>query len=341
MEHATYFQEFLREEVNINDSALDLLESRVDAVFEALCADEEVGSIISGMIRQGSWAHRLIIKPKPGGDFDADFLLEMREVEGWQPTKYIDEVYYALKRHSVYSKQEFGRKCRCVYLKYAPKNDIGCHLDIVPFVTLQDGRRVIVNRDDDAWEPEFGSTDPEAFSDWVYRRDELTDKNFRRVVRLMKYLRREKGSFNGVKSVILTTVLGMQVTESSAFSPERYKNLPTALVNIVEDLDRWLQANPIKPHLANPSGDGTDFDHRWSQETYANFRDRIHSIAASMRAAYDETDKAASIKAWQDLFGDKFRPPQQGGSKTKSAVSASPLILPSSRPTRSSRPRAG
>ena len=222
MEHATYFGEFLRDEVNLNQSRLDLLKSRVDAVYLALCADETIGSIITGKIPQGSWPHRLIIKPKPNGDFDADFLLEMDEVDDWEPKTYSNEVYNALHRHSTYSKQTHGRKCRCVYLEYAaPADGIGCHLDVVPFITLTDGRRVIVNRDDNDWEPKFGSTDPEAFSDWVARRDELTDKHFREVVRLMKYLRDERGSFNGVKSVILTTVLGLQVTELAAFDEER------------------------------------------------------------------------------------------------------------------------
>lgn len=337
MKHATYFKDFLRDEVNLSESSLKKLGKRVDVVSEALRADENVGPIITGTIPQGSWAHRLIIKPKPNGEFDADFLLKMDEVDEWEPKAYINEVYYALDRHSTYSKQSHGRKCRCVYLKYAPENRIGCHLDIVPFVTLVDGRRVIVNRDDNTWEPLSGSTDPQGFSDWVRRRDELTEKNFRKVVRLMKYLRDERGSFNGVKSVILTTVLGMQVTDASAFSPGRYKNLATALLHIVEDLDNWLQLRPTKPHLPNPNGDATDFDHRWSQETYANFRDRIHKIAADMRAAYDEEDKAASIKAWQALFGDKFRPPQSNTSKARTVA---PLI-PAATPRTSRVGRAG
>ncbi len=340
MQHATYFGDFLRDQVNLNQSRLDVLEERVDAVYAALCADVTVGSIVTGKIPQGSWPHRLINKPKPNGDFDADFLLEMDEVDGWEPKQYINEVYNALHRHGTYSKQTHGRKCRCVYLEYAPANLVGCHLDIVPFITLADGRRVIVNRDDNVWEPDPGSTDPEAFSLWVARRDELTDKNFRKVVRLMKYLRDERGSFNGVKSVILTTILGLQVTELSAFDSDRYKNLPTALIHIVEDLDAWLQARPVKPHIENPNRDGTNFDHRWEPETYSNFRDRIHSIAADMRTAYDEEDdKAKSIAAWQALFGESFTPPPPAPPKirTNPVTSAATAGLAASRSSRSGR----
>jgi hypothetical protein len=125
----------------------------------------------------------------------------------------------------------------------------------------------------------------------------------------MKYLKRERGSFNGVKSVILTTLLGEQVTELDALNPALFGNLPTALINIVERLDHWLQERPNKPSIANPNGDGTNFDHRWTLETYLIFRDRIHTIAASMRKAYDEPDAEKSAEAWQTLLGDDFRPP--------------------------------
>ena len=317
MQHAEYFKTFLREAVNIDKTRLDKLGSRVNAVYTALKDDSLVGPIITGKSRQGSWAHRTIVRPKPGGEFDADFLLEIDEQHGWEPKRYPNEIYNALHRHPTYSKQDHGRKCRCVWLNYAPENGVGCHLDIVPFIGLADGRRVVVNRDLNIWEPRYGSTDPQGFTNWVKRRDELTAGQFRRVTRLMKYLRNERGSFNGVKSVILTSVLGLQITEASALSPSKYSNIPTALVHIVEDLDDWLQVRRTRPSLLNPSGDGTNFDHRWTDETYRNFRDRIQTIALAMRTAYDEPDPTKSAKAWGYLFGDRFNPPSGKSSSSK------------------------
>ncbi len=341
MQHAEYFKTFLRDAVNIDDTRLAKLKSRVDAVFGALKQDLVVGPIITGKSPQGSWAHRLIIRPRPGGEFDADFLLEINEQSDWEPRRYPNQIYNALHRHTTYTKQEHGRKCRCIWLKYAPEGGVGCHLDIVPFVTLFDGRRVIVNRDHNVWEPQYGSTDPQGFTNWVKRRDELTSGQFRRVTRLMKYLRNERGSFSGVKSVVLTTALGLQVTEASALDPTIYANTPTALVHIVEDLDRWLQANFNRPSLPNPAGDGTNFDHRWADETYRNFRDRIHSISPAIRSAYDESDATKSAKEWQALFGDKFNPPT-GTYGSSKAPSANPLLgLPASASIASSATRSG
>ena len=341
MQHAEYFKGFLKDVVNIDDTRLNKLESRVEAVYKALKADSDIGTMITGKSRQGSWAQLTIVRPKPDGEFDADFLLLMDEQPGWGPKDYLNAVYNALGRHPTYSKQNHGRKCRCVWLEYAPENGVGCHLDIVPLITLANGRRVIVNRDNNTWEPAYGSTNPQGLTDWVKRRDQLTGGQYRRVVRLMKYLRNERGSFDGVKSVILTTVLGLQVTDASSLVPGRYTNVPTALVNIVEDLDRWLQARPRKPSLPNPAGDGTNFDHRWEESTYRNFRDRIHSIAAAMRAAYNEPDSAKSAKAWRDLFGDKFNPPS-GKSSSSKVLPATPLLgLPAATAASSSASRRG
>ena len=77
MQHASYFNQFLIDHVNIDDGRLDKLGARVDAVYNALVADPVIGEIVLGKSKQGSWAHRLIIRPTSGGEFDADFLLEM------------------------------------------------------------------------------------------------------------------------------------------------------------------------------------------------------------------------------------------------------------------------
>lgn len=82
-------------------------------------------------------------------------------------------------------------------------------------------------------------------------------------------------------------------------------------MHIVNDLDAWLQARPLKPSIQDPSGSGVTFDHRWGQATYAYFRDRIHVHAAQMQDAYDELDKDASVRKWQEVFGEGFTAPRR------------------------------
>ncbi|OBB66394.1 SMODS domain-containing nucleotidyltransferase [Mycolicibacterium monacense] len=310
MQLADHFNVLLKDTVNLSQFKLDRLNQRVEAIYKALKADVEIGALITGKTPQGSWAHRTIINPVGDNEFDADFMLDMSQNPDWadNPKTYIDEVYAALHRHSTYGTMPHSRKCRCARLVYANS----MHVDIVPHLNLADGREVIVNRDDNEWE----LTNPQGFTDWMKKQDSIASGNLRKVIRLMKYLRDHKNSFTGTRSVLLTTMLGEQVTDlRKLLDPSYYSNVPTTLLHVVQDLDTWLQANPIKPSIADPSGSGVTFDHRWgpdpesAQATYSYFRDRIHVHAADIEAAYEEKDKDRSVQLWQNIFGDGFKAP--------------------------------
>lgn len=317
-----HFDYFLTNTVNLDQTRLDSLKESSEAVYEALKNDKQFGPLIKRMIRQGSWAHRTIIKPVPGNEFDADFLLELIEVAEWadHPKTYIEELGAALARIKPYTGMPRENKCRCVRLSY--KGDF--HLDIVPYVILADGREVIVNADDDEWEP----TNPTGFTEWMRDKDDITGGDLRLVIRIMKFLRDHKGTFEGTKSIILTTIMGNQVQRSALNSdPNYYSDVPTTLLHIVQDLDRWLQENPVRPSIQDPSRSGADFDHRWSDRAYATLRKRIHQYVDDMEAAYYEEDEERSVELWQELFGDGFKLP---GSKPSPGpfTPAAPVVVP-------------
>ncbi|MEU0691488.1 SMODS domain-containing nucleotidyltransferase [Streptomyces uncialis] len=326
MQHSKGFETFLRDTVNLSQAKLNILDNRVDAIYSALKADPELGPLVLGKKRQGSWAQRTIINPVGESEFDADFMLHLSEVSEWanSPKTYIEKVYAALHRHSVYSDMPHHRKCRCVQLRYANS----MHVDIVPHLHLKDGREVIVNRDENRWE----TTNPAGFTAWMQKKDNIADGNLRKVIRLMKYLRNHRNSFTGTRSIILTTLLGERVSETKAVSePGCYGNVPTALLTIIEDLDTWLQGRPFKPSIPDPSGSGVTFDHRWDQETYAYFRDRIHTHARQIREAYDEPDYDRSVRLWRSLFGGAFpNVPRPTTSVSSTAKFTSPLLITTS-----------
>ena len=322
MKHAPHFKTFLDNEVNLNETRLTQLKKRVEAVYKALGDDDRIGDLVLGKIRQGSWPQRTIIKPKAGKDFDADFLLKLDWNEDWadNPSKYPNAIYGALGRNSTYAEMHYGRGCHSVFLEYArDSEDIGCHLDIVAHVVDPYGRKLIVNRDDD----EFEEINPEGFTDWMKQRDDAAKGNLRTVIRLMKYYKARKGSFNGVRSMILTTLLGEQVNEFRAsIDPAFYADIPTTLLRLVTSLDEYLQLHETMPSLSDPGGMGT-FDHRWTQETYANFRTRMHAAAAAITAAYEEEDDFdRSVALWQDVFGEAFKPTPPATSSAKFAGAA-------------------
>lgn len=309
MKHTEDFKNLLTNTVNLDQTRLDSLDSSVEAVFRVVKADPGIGGRVTDKVPQGSWAHETIIKPADGNEYDADFLLRMNEEPDWHdtPKKYLDRVEEVLDGHGTYGKMPVEQKCRCVRLTYA--GDF--HLDIVPFVRLSDGTEWIVNGDDNDWEP----TDPTGYTEWMHERDKAAKRNLRKVVRLLKYLRDHRGWYPDTRSIILTTLAGNQVTDTKTIiDPAYYADVPTALLHIVSDLDAWLQAQPGRPHIEDPSAPGASFDHRWTDATYTALRDDVHTLAGLIDSAYHDGGTASSRKLWQDLFGTGFAGPAAGGS---------------------------
>lgn len=323
MKHEGHFKVLLEDTVNLSKFNLEKLDSRTSAIYAALQDDPDLGPYVKAMIPQGSWAHKTIIRPVPDREFDADFLLLLAEHPEWSPSpkRYIDQVYYALHRHATYGEMPHHRKCRCVRLHYAKGSS--CHVDIVPYLVLGGSRQVIVNRDYDVWE----DTNPDGFTHWMGARDGITGGNLRRVIRLLKYLRDHRGHFEGTRSIILTTLVGERVDAVKKMCDSGYyATVPDTLVHIVQDLDKWLQAQDGRPTVYDPSGSGLTFDHRWSDESFDHFRDRIATFAAEMTDAYNETDRETSVELWQNIFGEGFKapPPKETSGRFGPVVPVTP-----------------
>jgi len=321
-----YFTQLLNDTVNLNDSRLEDLDNRVVALTEVLKVATTLDGRVLDTVPQGSWAHKTIIRPTAGGQFDADFLVQLSEDLAWNadPQKYNDAIWEALRANGTYLSMT-TRKNRCVRVSYANF----CHVDVVPYVVSSNGRQVIVNRTENTFE----DTNPLGFTAWLQDKDDLTNGNLRKVIRLLKFLRDRRGAFS-IRSVLLTTLVGERVNAWRAADEIRYQDVPATLVNVIEDLDSWLQANPWKPHVADPSCPATSFDHRWTDEQYAAFRDDVHKLAPNVRRAYDASAIAESVTGWREVFGSAF--PQSLSTKGLSLSGAVKALL-SPGPTRAPR----
>ena len=92
-----YFKSFLDNTVNLNDTRIAKLNSRVDSVTSFLREHETFSEYFIDVIPQGSYAHRTIIKPVGSREFDADVLLAMREHPTWTPAEYTAELKRAFE----------------------------------------------------------------------------------------------------------------------------------------------------------------------------------------------------------------------------------------------------
>ena len=311
MKHTQFFNDFLNDEVNLNQSRLDRLNKSVKAVSEFLSQNLDSYKKVE---RQGSYALRTIIKPvKDGQEYDADILLYMKYDKSKEPKDYINDLYDCLGENEVYS-EKARRKTRCVFLDYA--GDF--HLDIVPCVPKDDDEQSICNKETN----KFEQTDGTGYRDWFNDKNSVTHGNLKRVTRLLKYIRDHKGNFTA-KSILLTTLIGNTVHNEDGSDGDHFKTLPDALKTVSNRINDFLQRNPIMPKIVNPVLPEEDFTRHWDQKKYDHFRELFNVYNYKINEAFDAKEHDDSIKKWRDVFGEKFgKMKGNGGGKGSIGVGA-------------------
>ena len=286
------FQDFLRDEVNLNQARRDRLDGHVRAVNSHL---KEHLTGYQKMERQGSYALDTLIKPVDDNDeYDADIQIVMNPNPNWQPKDYVNEIHRTLKKNQNYA-DKLRLKTRCVTVDYA--GDF--HLDVVPRVTVG-GKHHVCNRTDNVLE----ETDGTGYRDWFNEKNRITGGNLKRVVRLLKYLRDHKNNYTA-KSILLTTLAGNTI-KSSDEGTEAVSTVADTLVTVLTRMNDFLQQHPYMPEIRNPVLPTETFNRHWDQTKYANFRTKVNSHMRTAKKAKDEQSSEQAIKIWQELFGERL-----------------------------------
>ena len=305
MKHAPYFEDFLKDVVNLNQSRLDRLDTSVNAVKEFL--EKNLNSFIR-IEPQGSYGLKTIIRPvREGQEYDADIQLYMKYERGKDPKDYIEELYNCFRGSNTY-KDKARRKTRCVNLDYA--RDF--HLDVVPCVTKPDGSKWVCNRETN----QFERTDGTGYRDWFNDRTRITHGNLKKVTRLLKFLRDHKGNFTA-KSILLTTLIGMTVGGES--DGENFKTVPDALKTVSNRINDFLQSHPTMPTIRNPVLPEEDFNRHWNQAKYKNFREKFAIYNKKINAAFDAKEHNDSVEKWRAVFGDEFGEKRENSANSRRA----------------------
>ncbi len=303
------FAQFLRDEVDLNKSRLDRLDTGVGGVTGYL-KDNLTG--YQTMERQGSYALGTLIKPVDENDeYDADIQIVMNPNPKWEPKDYVLEVNRTLGNNQTYADKR-RLKTRCVTVDYA--GDF--HLDAVPRVTIK-GKHYVCNRQDN----KFEETDGNGYREWFNEKDRITGGNLRKVVRLLKHLRDHKNSFTA-KSILLTTLAGNTIKETDK-GTAAVNTVGDTLETVLSRMNDYLRQHPNMPKIRNPVLATEDFNRHWDQRRYANFRNRVQSYAQTAKQAKAEPSAEKAIKLWQELFGDQFGKSSTSGGGGSSGQGAS------------------
>ena len=288
----------MRDTVNLNQTRINLLDESAETI-KTFLKGSGYGAKILRFADQGSWAHSTIIKPLPGKAFDADLVMFVEEVEGWEAKDYINNLALVFRSSETY-KSKTKSFSHCATIEYVGERK----LDIAPCVINRNGfeQYEVCNRTTN----QFEQTDAEAYTGWVKQRNVWSKGNsLKKSVRLIKYLKDTKTTFT-CQPVLLTTLLGERINLLDEYSNE-FSDTPTALKFLMGRLDDWLQNQVYVPIVANPVlVTVEDFARGWDQKKFNNFQDQIHRYREWIDQAYDEENRNDSIAKWRRVFGADF-----------------------------------
>jgi len=155
----SFFNEFLRDEVNLNPTRLKVAKKGIKILRKFLKGNELFKSRIKEIKPQGSYRQGTITKPFDDSDFDVDLLVLLDEFDDWQPKDYLNRLHQEFKCTERY-KDIVDRKgkSRCVTIDY--ESDF--HIDIV-LAIKKNGKYKIMNKNSN----EFEDTDGDGYADFL------------------------------------------------------------------------------------------------------------------------------------------------------------------------------
>ena len=297
MDIAKAFEDFLDKKVNLNPARVDRIKEAERVLSKFIAENPTFKDLYVTTIPQGSFRQKTIIKPSDEDcKFDVDLLIGLKEKDGWSPKDYINNLAKEFRASGRYKDITDTRgKTRCVTIDYEGE----FHVDLVPAVITPTGPK-ICNKTTD----QFESTDGDGYAQWFEGRDAAANGYLVPAVRLIKYLRDSKKEFD-TKSIILTTIAGMQVHPGGA-----YGSLPEAFATILSGMSDYLAQFAAPPSVQNPAMPGEFFDRHWKddQEGFEDLRAAMTIYAQTALKAARSLDVKDAATAWGELFGDSFSP---------------------------------
>lgn len=294
------FNEFLERVVNLNPDRVKRIKEAQRILTEFISNHPDFKDLFIESKQQGSARQKTIIKPTgKDGSFDVDLMILLKKHPSWTPKQYLSKLADAFRSSGRYEDiTDTSGKTRCVTIDY--EGDF--HVDLVPTVLQADGSLSICNKNTD----KFEATDGDGYAKWFEQCDFNAKGFLVPSVRLIKFLRDDKGEFN-TKSIILSTIAANQIVASEAVAGA-YKDIPNTLTSVLRKMDEYFSANDEPPTIVNPAMPGENFNRHWKndKEGYKKFRAAIKDYAQKATNANQAHNLEESIKLWRKLFGDKF-----------------------------------
>lgn len=299
------FLEFLSE-IEPSDSTKAVCGSAHRSLRSKLAEHPTYRSIHKDTYLSGSYARDTALRPRVSDGTlrrpDVDIIVVTNHTQHDQPSDVIATLRRAVKQLG-YEEIESNRRSICVKLS-------SVEMDVVPVIEnpWQDGGWLIADKSEERWL----ETNPMGHNDWARTVNKQANGNFKPLVKLVKWWRRENlPHLKRPKGFILETL----VAELMDYRENSYEELFAKLLESIAREYQWLAATGQVPYLADPSVNGNNVFSRVKPEEFKRFYDLAADHAQRVRRAQREPDLDKALVLWQRVFGDRFRKstPKAGG----------------------------
>lgn len=306
------FEDFLSNEVNLDDTRMARVKRAHRTVRRKLRAMEEVRKVLTGMYLQGSYA--LLTATRPCGahvEYDVDIVLaaDFRNEDEYKLSGRQALLWLQRQIESIGLYQGKTKILKhCVRIEYESDGQ-RFHLDVV-----------LAHRPDSTdgpieIPPQWALSNPKGYIEWFDKQSRRSDR-LRHVVRLLKYWRNLQGG--GPNSMVLTTL-------ATQHAPASHRSLDDALVKTMSSTNKWLQGqSPHDIEVLNPSLKEENLARNWQAADVASFQSRFKTATQLAEEALSCKDEEETIKIWNapELFDGTFPKTVRGLDKAPKSIAA-------------------
>lgn len=188
-------------------------------------------------------------------------------------------------------------------------------MDVVPIIKNGDAYLI-----PDTQLEEWISTNPPAHTQWTIDVNKEANENFKPLVKLFKWWRRENLSdLKRPKGFILECL----VAEHMDYKETNYEKL---FVDLLETIRDSYEVDEV-PYLEDPGVPGNNVFSAVTVDEFNTFYEKVQEHAVLARKALDEADKDEALKLWRKVLGERF-PQSTAPKSTRSNDKSSSLIRP-------------
>ncbi len=171
-------------------------------------------------------------------------------------------------------------------------------MDVVPLIATSSGY-LIADRDSGTWQ----ATNPPQHTTWSSERNIIFDGRFKKLVKLLKWWRRENPTGKRPKGFVLEALTALHAPVGETHFGEAFAKL---LENI-HAAYALLAALDQKPFIADPALPGNDILKKVTLAQWKDFLEKVRVHASYARRAQNEDDMEEATRLWRKVFGDRFK----------------------------------